>query len=173
MTRRAVFVDPAPERVTPSKLRAELLAAGVPLEPIVAGVALDCYHADTGSGRVFAVIIDADTDQWDALTRQVVGAHVPDELLTPIQHKKQQVVASLSARDVQSVRLRATLKLIMSVFIETRAAINKLTRELSDAGLNVTQTKLTNRSWEQLEAALATLAEIEVDQEQTHIEVNP
>ena len=91
----------------------------------------------------------------------------------PKQRKKQQVLASLNARDVDSVRLRATLKLIMSVFIETRAAINKLTRELSDAGLDVTRTTLTNRSWEQLEQALATLAEIEVDQEQTHIEVNP
>jgi hypothetical protein len=86
----------------------------------------------------------------------------------PKQRKKQQVLASLNARDVESVRLRATLKLIMSVFIETRAAINKLTRELSDAGLNVTQTKLTNRSWEQLEQALAALAEIEVESE-----VNP
>ena len=90
----------------------------------------------------------------------------------PKQRKKQQVLASLNAKDVESVRLRATLKLIMSVFIETRSAINKLTRELSDAGLNVTQTKLANRSWEQLEQALAQLAQVEVDLEQTNVEVN-
>lgn len=176
MTRRAVFVDPPPDRVTHSRLRTELQGAGVPLPPATALEPLDCYL----SGERFAVIIDADTDeqgqttdQWDATVQTVVGAHVPDAVVTPKQQKKQQVLASLNARDVESVRLRATLKLIMSVFIETRAAINTLTRELSDAGLNITRTKLTNRSWEQLETALAQIAEIEVETEtKTNVEVN-
>ena len=92
MTRRAVFVNPAPERVTPAKLRAELLAAGVPLPPAKPYEPLDCYYADTGSGRVFAVIIDADDDGLDGAVQHLVDMHEPDSPLPALKKAKNSAI---------------------------------------------------------------------------------
>ena len=63
-----LVLSPTPGRITPAKLRAELLAAGVPLQPEKPLEPLNCYY----SGNHFAVLLPVDTDQWDTTVQQVV-----------------------------------------------------------------------------------------------------
>lgn len=161
MTRRAVFVLPAPARVTPAKLRAELLAAGVPLEPAKPHEPLDCYF----SGDRFAVIVDADTDQWDAAVQQVVGAHVPDPLEGPKPRRKRRVREVLQKREEQIVLLVAANRELFDALLQTRTRFNTLRQQLIAGGLPLTVQPLPTQTWDEFKDGILARADADIDAE--------
>lgn len=148
-------------RVTPAKLRAELVAAGVPLEPSMPHEPLDCYF----SGERFAVIIETTGDQWDATVQQVVGAHVPDAMLTRKQRRKARVREILAGRDELIVLLLSANRELFESLRETRAWNNQLRAQLLAAGLPLTVPVLQNRSWEHATASVVGRADADIDAE--------
>lgn len=157
-----MFVDPPPARVTPSKLRAELLAAGVPLEPAKPYEALDCQS----SGGKWAVVILAETDQWDALTRQVVGAHVPDPLETRKQRRKRLLDALIDAQDeLQIVLQLAEAQESLKLYQALRLWNNQLRTQLMNAGLPLTVPVLPGKTWAEHKADVLATARAIIDAE--------
>jgi hypothetical protein len=113
-------------RVDVETLRAELIAAGVPLRPMVADLPPSDVYT---SGDRLIVVIDADArdDQYDASVAKVLAAHQPTPELTPEQAKRQQAkVVLASTDDLQSVVSRAMDKVRHQEMVEIRNAINDL-----------------------------------------------
>lgn len=152
---------PDPGRVTPTKLRAELQAASVPLEPAGLLEPLNCYY----SGAAFVVVVAFVGSEWDEAVRQVVAAHVPDPAETPKQRRKREVREVLASRDETIVLLTSANRELFESLREARATINQMRQQLIQAGLPLTVQPLINRTWEQATAAALGRADATIDSE--------
>lgn len=162
-----LVLSPTPGRITPAKLRAELLAAGVPLQPEKPLEPLNCYY----SGNHFAVLLPVDTDQWDTTVQQVVAAHVPDQQETKKQRRKRKIRELLGSKDELIALLFAANRELFESLRETRAWCNQLRQQLNSAALPITVPTLQNRTWEQATASVVSRADATIDAEIE--EVNP
>ena len=168
--RRPVFVSPAPAWFTDTKLRAELTAAGVPLEPQVGAVILDCQYVDNApTGRVFVVIVDVadvNDDQWDATVRQVVAAHVPNARETSKQRRKRLLDQLLNIQEeLQVVRQLAEAQESLKLFQSIRTWNNQLLTQLLAANVPLTINPLPGKTWNQYKADILATAKAIIDAE--------
>lgn len=135
MSLRAVRIQPAPPSVTRSKLRAELLAAGVPLPPSTPEHPLEC----STSGDSFYVVVVADSpadDRWDAAVMQVVTAHVPDAEVTIKEFKKNLVANEFNRAEVINLALRGLVKMHHLAYQNQRNREITLLDRLTALGIN-------------------------------------
>ena len=154
------LVVPA-KRINSEQLRAELIAAGVPLRaaPVPGFPWMDIIReADT-----LTMVIDSDSDQYDAIATQVIQAHIPPAELTASQLKRRAARAALrDADDRTLIAVRSGLRVIYQNLTEARTAINQLRSQLVAAGLPLTVQPLINRTWDQALAAVEQQIDAEV-----------
>ena len=161
------------KRIDAPQLRAELVAAGVPLRPLLpGGIPGDIYLSS--DELVVLVEVEPGADQYDAIATQVIQAHVPPADLTLDQIKKRSAKAALrNSEDRALIATRAGLKILYQSLVETRTTLNQIRAQLVAAGLPLTVPALINRTWEQALNAVEQQIDTEVEQVNNVVGVTP